>query len=55
MNEWFDHKSNIVKFEQLRSKMMLAAKQYGLTHPRVLRYSQQLDSAHNELNDQALK
>ncbi len=39
----------MVKIEELRMKMIQAAKQYGLAHPLVLRYSQELDHAHNYL------
>ncbi|MED4083234.1 aspartyl-phosphate phosphatase Spo0E family protein [Halalkalibacterium halodurans] len=37
----------IQKIEYLREKMMDAAKKYGLNHPLVLQYSQELDHAHN--------
>ncbi|MCM3714066.1 aspartyl-phosphate phosphatase Spo0E family protein [Alkalihalobacillus oceani] len=29
--------------------MVSAAKQYGMSHPLVLRYSQELDRAHNKM------
>ncbi|MET3506254.1 aspartyl-phosphate phosphatase Spo0E family protein [Halalkalibacter oceani] len=37
------------RIEELRGKMVSAAKQYGMSHPLVLRYSQELDRAHNKM------
>ncbi|WP_235714767.1 aspartyl-phosphate phosphatase Spo0E family protein [Halalkalibacter akibai] len=37
------------KIEELRNKMVSAAGQYGMSHPIVLRYSQELDRAHNKM------
>ncbi len=37
------------KIEELRNKMTSAAEQYGMSHPIVLRYSQELDDAHNKM------
>jgi hypothetical protein len=38
-----------IKIEQLRQKMVDAAKQFGLNHPSVMEYSQELDKCLNKL------
>lgn len=47
MNNVLTQEACMEKIEELRSKMVNAARQYGMTHPLVLRYSQELDCAHN--------
>ncbi|MBP3949891.1 aspartyl-phosphate phosphatase Spo0E family protein [Bacillus suaedae] len=37
------------KIEELRTKMIVAARKYGMNHPLVLHYSQELDTAHNQM------
>ncbi|GAE30315.1 aspartyl-phosphate phosphatase Spo0E family protein [Halalkalibacter hemicellulosilyticus] len=43
------HEAYFKKIEDLRYKMIDAAKEYGMNHPIVLQYSQKLDHTHNEL------
>lgn len=38
-----------VEIEELRKKMIAAALDYGLDHPKVLCFSQQIDKRHNLL------
>ncbi|MFB4260081.1 MULTISPECIES: Spo0E family sporulation regulatory protein-aspartic acid phosphatase [Shouchella] len=37
------------RLESLRAKMLIAAKQYGMSHPIVLTYSKEIDLIHNYL------
>ncbi|WP_017726402.1 aspartyl-phosphate phosphatase Spo0E family protein [Halalkalibacterium ligniniphilum] len=47
MSNSINYEACIHRIESLREKMIAAAKQYGLGHPLVLKYSQELDRAHN--------
>ncbi|WP_100373906.1 aspartyl-phosphate phosphatase Spo0E family protein [Bacillus sp. FJAT-45037] len=47
MNTLMTYEACLEKIEKLREKMMNAAKKYGMSHPLVLDYSQELDRAHN--------
>ncbi|WP_066156917.1 aspartyl-phosphate phosphatase Spo0E family protein [Halalkalibacter krulwichiae] len=49
MNRVLNQESCLEKIEELRKKMVTAAEQYGMSHPIVLRYSQELDRAHNKM------
>ncbi len=49
MNNVLTEEACMEKIEELRSKMVSTARQYGMTHPLVLRYSQELDHAHNTM------
>jgi hypothetical protein len=35
--------------EELRAKMMDAARELGIKHPAVLKYSMEIDEAHNKI------
>ncbi|GAE27922.1 hypothetical protein JCM9140_4089 [Halalkalibacter wakoensis JCM 9140] len=48
MSKVLEYEANMDKIEELRKKMVTAAGQYGLSHPIVLHYSQELDRAHNK-------
>lgn len=37
----------LVEIEELREKMVATALVYGMDHPKVLWYSQQIDQKHN--------
>ena len=49
MNKVLKQEACLEKIEELRNKMVNAAGQYGMSHPIVLRYSQELDRAHNKM------
>ena len=49
MNNVLTQEACMEKIEELRRKMVSAARQYGMAHPLVLRYSQELDHAHNTM------
>lgn len=49
MRNVINHDAYFKKIEDLRFKMIDAAKIYGMNHPIVLQYSQKLDHTHNEL------
>ncbi|WP_034626583.1 aspartyl-phosphate phosphatase Spo0E family protein [Halalkalibacter okhensis] len=49
MNKVLKQDACMEKIEELRKKMVAAAGQYGLSHPIVLHYSQELDRAHNKV------
>jgi hypothetical protein len=49
MNRVLKQEACMEKIEELRDKMISAAGQYGMSHPIVLRYSQELDRAHNKM------
>ncbi len=38
---------NLQELEELRKKMIAIALKYGISHPKVLWYSQQIDEKHN--------
>ncbi|GAK00419.1 MULTISPECIES: aspartyl-phosphate phosphatase Spo0E family protein [Geomicrobium] len=44
-----DQQEIVEQLEQLRSKMIEMAKQHGMDHPLVLKYSQEIDLMHTEL------
>lgn len=39
----------LIQIEELRQKMVSAALLYGIDHPKVLGYSQQIDEKHNKI------
>jgi hypothetical protein len=47
--------SYIQEIEILREKMIAAAHLYGINHPKVLSYSQQIDEKHNFLLDKKVQ
>ncbi|WP_088103965.1 aspartyl-phosphate phosphatase Spo0E family protein [Halalkalibacter urbisdiaboli] len=47
MNNMVKYEACMEKIENLRNKMTNAARQHGMAHPQVLKYSQELDRAHN--------
>ncbi|WP_100405301.1 aspartyl-phosphate phosphatase Spo0E family protein [Bacillus solitudinis] len=47
MNNMLTYEACMEKIEHLRKKMTIAALKYGMSHPLVLKYSQELDRAHN--------
>jgi hypothetical protein len=49
MNKVLRQEACMEKIEELRKKMVNAAGQYGMSHPIVLHYSQELDRAHNKM------
>ncbi|MDT8858623.1 aspartyl-phosphate phosphatase Spo0E family protein [Alkalihalobacillus sp. MEB130] len=49
MSKVLNNDASMEKIEELRKKMVAAAGQYGLSHPIVLHYSQELDRAHNKI------
>ncbi|MFC0559507.1 aspartyl-phosphate phosphatase Spo0E family protein [Halalkalibacter alkalisediminis] len=49
MNKVLKQEACLEKIEELRNKMVNAAGQYGMSHPIVLHYSQELDRAHNKM------
>ncbi|WP_054703690.1 aspartyl-phosphate phosphatase Spo0E family protein [Bacillus sp. JCM 19041] len=42
-------KTTYEKLEHVRALMLQAVKQYGLSHPLVLRYSEEIDQIHNDI------
>ncbi|WP_332695733.1 aspartyl-phosphate phosphatase Spo0E family protein [Halalkalibacter lacteus] len=49
MNKVLRREAAMERIEELRKKMISAAGQYGMSHPIVLHYSQELDRAHNKM------
>ncbi len=49
MNKVLRQEACMERIEELRKKMIAAAGQYGMSHPIVLHYSQELDRAHNKM------
>lgn len=47
MNNMITYEACMETIESLRKKMTNAAKKHGMAHPQVLKYSQELDRAHN--------
>ncbi|WP_078392123.1 Spo0E family sporulation regulatory protein-aspartic acid phosphatase [Shouchella patagoniensis] len=42
-------KTTYEKLEHVRALMLQAVKQYGLSHPLVLMYSEEIDQIHNDI------